>query len=263
MKKFLTVLCLLLTVVLFAQNNIPNRPNPPRLVNDFTGGTLTPSQQAELENKLKLYDDTTSNQIAIVIVSSLNGMSVEDYALELGRKWGVGNKDFNNGIVVLVSTGGGDGNRDLTIAVGYGLEAAIPDITAKQIIEHEMIPNFKAGDIYSGLNKGVNALILAADGEYKAPAGWANRGKGGDFPVIFVVLGVIVFLVIISGMGGKGGGGYVSRRGYSDWGGWPGGGWINTGGGGGGGWSGGGSSGGGFGGFGGGGFGGGGASGKW
>jgi uncharacterized protein len=246
MKKFLTVLLLLVTVVLFAQNNIPNRPNPPKLVNDFTNTTLTASQKDELERKLYQYDDTTSNQIAIVIVNSLNGMTVEDYALELGRKWGVGNKDFNNGIVILVSTGGGDGNRDLTIAVGYGLERAIPDITAKQIIDHEMIPNFKAQDIYGGLNKGVDALILAAQGEYKAPEGWANRGNKGGIPIFFVILAVIVFLVIISAMGGKGGGGYVSRRGYSDWGGWPGGG-----------------SSGGFGGFGGGGFGGGGASGKW
>lgn len=263
MKKFLTVLSLLLTVVLFAQNSIPNRPNPPKLVNDLTNGTLTASQVAALETKLYQYDDTTSNQIAIVIVNSLDGMSVEDYALELGRKWGVGNKDFNNGVVILVSTGGGDGNRDLTIAVGYGLERAIPDITAKQIIDHEMIPNFKAGDIYSGLNKGVDALILAAQGEYKAPEGWANRGGKDGIPIFFIILAVIVFLVIISAMGGKGGGGYVSRRGYSDWGGWPGGGWIGGGGGNsGGGWSGGGSSGG-FGGFGGGGFGGGGASGKW
>ncbi len=261
MKKIFAVFFLFFTVTLVAQSGIPNRPNPPKLVNDLTGNTLTGSQIAELEKKLYQYDDTTSNQIAIVIVNTLNGINVDDYALELGRKWGVGNKDFNNGVVILVSTGGGDGNRDLTIQVGYGLERAIPDITAKQIIDHEMIPNFKAGDIYSGLNKGVNALILAAQGEYKAPEGWANRGNKGGIPVIVIIIAVIAFIIIISSVGGKGGGGYVSRRGYSDWGGWPGGGWTS--GGGGGGWSGGGSSGGGFGGFGGGSFGGGGASGKW
>ncbi len=259
MKKIFFFLSLLLSLGLYAQieNAIPAVPVPPKLVNDFTGKTITEAQKQALENKLKLYDDTTSNQIAIVIVADLKGYPVEDYAIALGRKWGVGNKEFDNGIVVLVSTGGSAGNRDLTIQVGYGLESVVPDITAKSIIENEIIPNFKAGDIYRGLDKGTDALIKAAEGKYKAPQGWSKRNSGKGISPILVIVVVIALIVLFGGIAGGGGGGYVSRRGYSDW---SGGGW--TGGSRGGGWSGGGSSGG-FGGFGGGSFGGGGASGKW
>jgi len=261
MKKFLSIFFLLLAFVSSAQveKAIPPRPDPPKLVNDLTGNFLTPEQATALERKLVAYDDSTSNQISVVIVSDLKGYSAADYAIALGRAWGVGNKNFDNGIVVLISTGGTAGNRDAFIAVGYGLEGVIPDLTADAILDNELIPNFKAGNYYRGLDEATDALIKAAEGKYKAPAGYHKKGKGIS-PLLVIVI-VIVLIIFLGGIGGGGGGGYVSRRGYT---GWPGGGWIGgggwSGGGGGGGWSGGG---GGFGGFGGGGFGGGGAGGKW
>jgi len=257
MKQFLSIFFLLLAFASSAQieRAIPARPNPPILVNDLTGSMLTPEQKAALEQKLVAYDDSTSNQVAIVIVNDLKGYSAADYAIALGRSWGVGNKNFDNGIVILVSTGGGTGNRDAFIAVGYGLEGVIPDLTADAILNNELIPNFKRGNYYGGLDDATTAIIKAAEGKYKAPDGYRKRGKGGISPFAIIII-VIVLLVLFGGIGNSGGGGYVSRRGYSPW---IGGGW--SGGGGGGGWSGGG--GGGFGGFGGGGFGGGGAGGKW
>lgn len=255
MKKFLSIFFLLLAFASSAQVEkvIPPRPNPPRLVNDLTGNFLTPDQSAALERKLVAYDDSTSNQIAVVVVSDLKGYSAADYAIALGRAWGVGNKNFDNGIVVLISTGGTAGNRDAFIAVGYGLEGVIPDLTADAIIENELIPNFKAGNYYRGLDEATDAIFRAAEGKYKAPEGYRKKGKGFNPGLIIVI--AIILLVVLGGIGGGGGGGYVSRRGYT---GWPGGGWI-----GGGGFGGGGGGGGGFGGFGGGGFGGGGAGGKW
>ncbi|MBO9659037.1 MAG: TPM domain-containing protein [Chitinophagaceae bacterium] len=262
MKHFLSIFFLLMAFASFAQVEkvIPARPNPPKLVNDLTGNFLTPEQVAALEQKLVAYDDSTSNQVAVVVVNDLKGYSAADYAIALGRSWGVGNKNFDNGIVVLISTGGGSGNRDAFIAVGYGLEGVIPDLTADAILNNELIPNFKAGNYYRGLDEATNAIFKAAEGRYKAPEGYRKRGGGKGIPPIIIILLVIGLLAIFGGIGG-GGGGYVSRRGYRDW---PGGGWI-----GGGGWSGGGGGGGfgggggGFGGFGGGGFGGGGAGGKW
>jgi uncharacterized protein len=257
MKKIFLFISLFISVCSIAQIDkiLPNRPSPPRLVNDLAG-LLTSEQVSALEKKVVAYDDSTSSQIAIVIVEDLGGYDANEYATYLGRKWGVGGSEFNNGIVILISTGGGEGNRDAYIAVGYGLEGAIPDITAKAIVDNEIIANFKERNYYRGLDEAVNAIIKAAAGEYKATA---KRKKGpGIGAIIFFI---IIFFSILGAIGRRGGGGgMVSRRG---WGGF-GAGWIigsmMSGGRGGGGWSGGG---GGFGGFGGGSFGGGGAGGKW
>lgn len=256
MKRFLLFIPLfLLTLCVSAQIDkvIPNRPSPPRLVNDFTG-TLTPEQTQALENKLVAYDNSTSSQIAVVIIPTTAGNSIEDVGLEILRRWGVGSKNNNNGIVLLVAKD----DHKIRIEVGYGLEGAIPDLTAKTIIDVDLTPNFREGNYYRGIDQATDDLIKAAAGEYKAPAGYRSKGKG-------IGLGTIIFLLILifgilGGAGGGGRGGMVSRRGYGGFGT----GWIigsMLGGRGGGGWSGGG--GGGFGGFGGGGGGGGGASGGW
>lgn len=247
MKKLLLLISILISAGAIAQveKAVPPRPSPPKLVNDFTK-TLTASQVETLERKLVAYDDSTSNQVAVVIVESLGGYDANEYAVALGRKWGVGNKDLNNGVIILISTGGGEGNRDAYIAPGYGLEGAIPDITAKAIVENELIPNLKAGNYYRALDKTTDAIIKAAAGEYKAPQSYGSK-KNKDISIGTVIVIIIVLLLIFGGSSGNGT--YVSRGGYKGW----------TGGG----WSGGSSSGGGFGGFGGGSFGGGGAGGKW
>jgi uncharacterized protein len=258
MKKNLFLIFILFSVCVSAQIEkiIPPAPSPPRLVND-NAGLLTKEQTDYLERKLVAYDDSTSNQVAIVIVPDLKGYTANEYAIALGRKWGVGGSQFSNGVVILISTGGGAGNRDAYIAVGYGLEGAIPDITAKAIVENEIIPNFKAGNYYRGLNSAVDAILKAAAGEYKASIKIDKKWIGK-------IIGIIIFLtIIIVAIAAKkgGGGGMVSRRGFGEFGtGWIIGSMMSGGGKGGGGWSGGG---GGFGGFGGGSFGGGGAGGKW
>jgi len=264
MKKISLILCLLFSVCAFAQIDkyLPDPKSPPRLYNDFTKGEnfLTGEQEQALENKLVAYNDSTSSQIAVVIVESLNGYEANDYATKLGRKWGIGGKEFSNGVLILISTGGGEGNRDAYIAVGYGLEGAIPDMTAAYIVDHEIIENFAQGNFYRGLDEAVDALIKAAAGEYKAKQGYGKGSKGIGLGRLILIIFIIWILISVFGRGGKGGGGYASRRG------WLGptifGGGLGSGGWGGGGWSGGGG-GGGFGGFGGGSFGGGGAGGKW
>lgn len=235
---------------------IPKVPVPPRLVNDFTN-TLTPDQQQSLERKLVAFDDSTSTQIAVVIIKSLDGYDVADYALKLGREWGVGGKEFNNGVVVLVAKE----DRKMNISTGYGVEGALPDITAGHIIQDIIRPNFKGEDYYRGLDEGTDAIIKAVKGEYQTPR---KKDKGMSAgTILLIILLVFIFLAITSGGGGGftggRGGTFMSRRGYRGFTGpvtWGGGGF-------GGGWGGGSSGGGGFGGFGGGSFGGGGASGSW
>ena len=262
MKKILSILFVFLFFGALAQD-IPKAPNPPRLVNDFAHA-LTADQVESLEQKLVAYDDSTSVQIVIVTVNSIGDYPIEDYALKILRDWGVGNKKTNNGLVILAAIQ----DHKVYIATGYGMEGSIPDITAKAIIDNDIVPNFKTQDYYSGFNNAANDIIKAAAGEYKAPPGYADRGKGNNSisggDIIGAIIIIIIVIVLIS-RGGGGGGGLFTRSGMLPWiiasmasnrggGGWSGGG--------GGGWSGGGG-GGGFGGFGGGSGGGGGAGGSW
>lgn len=252
-KHFTTILLSLLLFfagTVFSQN-IPPVPNPPRLVNDYTQ-TLTKDQIDALEKKLVAVDDSTSTQIAVVLVKTTGGMDVADFALELGRQWGVGGKEFDNGVVLLIAKD----DRKLNISTGYGLEGALPDATASYIIDEVIVPNFKGDDYYRGIDEGTDAIIKAVKGEYSVPRA---KDSGRDYIYVLILISLIIFLIIISSKGG-GGGQFMSRRGYRGFGGPT----IFPGGWGGGGFGGGGSgSGGGFGGFGGGGFGGGGASGGW
>lgn len=266
MKKLFLLPLLLLTLYASAQIDkyVPKKPSPARLVNDYTN-TLTAEQVQALENKLVAYDDSTSNQVAVVIIPTTGDYPIEDVAIKILREWGVGGSTHNNGIVLLVAKD----DRKIRMEMGYGLEGAIPDMTAASIIDNIITPRFKENNYYGGLDDGTNAIIKAAAGEYKAPEGYGKKkGRGIGFGAILFIL-ILIFL--FAGGGGRSGG-MVSRRGYRDFGtGWiigsllgggggsgSGGGWS---GGGGGGWSGGG--GGGFGGFGGGSGGGGGASGSW
>lgn len=247
---------LLCTFALFAQT-IPERPNPPRLVNDFTN-TLTPDQRQALENKLVAFDDSTSTQIAVVIIPSTNGAGISEYNLELGRKWGVGTAK-NNGVVLLIAKD----DRKLDITAGYGLEGSLTDGTSQLIIDDIIVPNFKGNDYYRGLDQGTDAIIQAVKGTFKTPRAKSSGKGGGGMSMWIIIIFIIIFLIFRRG-GGGGKGTYMSRRGGADiadailWSTLLGGGR-----GGGGGGFGGGSSGGGFGGFGGGSFGGGGASGSW
>jgi uncharacterized protein len=244
--KYIILLLLLPSATLFAQK-LPDRSNPPRLVNDFTN-TLTELQKQDLENKLVAFDDSTSTQIAVVIIESLDGYDISEYNVALGRAWGVGGKEFSNGVVLLISKS----DRKINIATGYGVEGALPDVTCKHIIDEVITPNFKGNDYYRGIDEGTNAIILSVKGEYNVARkkGSGNRGRA--------ILILVIILAIFSFLGGGGGGGtFMTRRGMRGFAG-P----IFLGGGFGGG-SGGGGGGGGFGGFGGGSFGGGGASGGW
>ena len=255
MKRFaFFVTALLLAVVVCAQD-FPAKPNPPRLVNDYAN-TLTADQLSALETKLVHYYDSTSTEIAIIIQRTIGNNDPGDYATELGRRWGVGGKQFNNGVVILLVID----DRKTFIATGYGLEKSVPDYTAKQIIDNELIPHMKQHDPYGALDNTVDAIIKAAAGEYKSTA---KKGDGRG-PSPFLIFIVIMIIVIAISRKGGGRGGMMSRRGYRGssvppiwW--WPTGGSSS----GGGGWSGGGGGGGGFGGFGGGSFGGGGAGGSW
>lgn len=247
---------LILTGISFAQETIPEKPVPPRLVNDFAQ-ILSQDELQNLEAKLVAFNDSTSVQIAIVIVPTLGGYEKADYAQQLGQKWGVGGSKFNNGIVVLVKPKTASENGEAFIATGYGVEGSIPDATALDVVNNEMIPHFKQNDYYGGINAATDVLISLVKGEFKADS-YSKKKKGSS--AIFVLIIIVVIILLISRnnnnhhtINRSGGAGLLFFP------------WMMGGGGGsgssGGGFGGGG--GGGFGGFGGGSFGGGGAGGSW
>jgi uncharacterized protein len=245
--------------------NIPERPVPPRLVNDFAR-MLKAEEVNMLEQKLVIFNDSTSTQIAIVIVPSLEGYDKADYAQRLAEKWGIGQKGLNNGVLILVKPKTADSNGQVQIAPGYGLEGVIPDITCGEIVDREILPAFRNGDYYDGLNKATTTLMSLARREFSA-AEYGQRAKKSSHtgaPVGLIIFIVIIIIAMISRNSGGSNNKHISTGGLPFWmllgmmnsgrgshsGSW-------------GGFSGGGGGGGGFGGFGGGSFGGGGAGGSW
>lgn len=240
------------------------KPNPPRLVNDYAG-VLVQSEVTDLERKLVAYDDSTSNQVAVLIVKTTGDYDIAEAATRVLRTWGIGAKGKNNGILIIVATE----DRRMRIEVGSGLEGSVPDAVAWGIVDKVLKPAFREGHYYQGIDEAVDKIIQAAAGEYKGVPRRKQGPGGGNIMGIIIIILIILF--IVGRGGGRGGGGRViSRRGSGVFdailGGMIGGaigrssgGW----GGGGGGFGGGSSGGGGFGGFGGGSGMGGGASGSW
>ena len=262
MKKVILLFVLIGSTLAGIAQNFPARPN--RIVSDFTG-TLNASQIDALERKLVAFDDSTSTQIAVVLVNSTEGYDVADYAVRLAQKWGVGQAKYNNGIMLLAAIG----DRAVTIQTGYGVEGALPDAIAYRIIENDIKPKFRNNDYYGGLNAATSSIISYTKGEYNDRREDSRGQEGGGVPLIFIIIVIFVIIAMISkgGGGNNRGGRMINGKGSNDlfwWmllNGMGGGSGKGSGGGFGGGFGGG--SGGGFGGFGGGGFGGGGASGRW
>jgi len=238
---------------------IPGKPA--RFVTDRAG--VFGSGQAEALNaRLEQFERDTSDQILVWVDRKLpEGFTLEDFTVRAAQKWGAGQKKEDNGAVLFVFTE----DRKVRIEVGYGLEGALPDITAKQIIDGEIVPPFRSGDYAAGVTAGAAAMMAAVKGEYKGTGRTVNEGRRGREGEQFgncltaaIFLGVFVVLPILfrrNRFRSHGGGGWWG--GFGGFGGGLGGGGFGGFGGGGGGFSGGGFSGGG------GSFGGGGASGSW
>lgn len=248
-KHIALAVAMLICLLGFTQS-IPERPSPPRLVNDFAG-MLSSSEQNILEQKLVAYDDSTSTQIAIVIISTLDGADKAEYAFALGDKWGIGRKKKDNGVLILIAKD----DRQLFIAPGRGVEEFLTDITCNRIVENYLKPNFKQGLYYEGLEAATDQIIMRLSGEFVNESGAEEVN-----PPLWVVLLIIIIIFIVIPFMMRKSGHYTTTyggRGYRSYGGGP----FVGGGFGGGGFSGG--SRGGFGGFGGGSFGGGGSGGSW
>ena len=193
--KFSTLFLLLFVISICHAQRIPDRPSPPRLVNDYTN-TLTASQVNSLEYKLRNYNDTTSTQIAVVFINDLQGTTAADFAYQIGEKWGVGTKE-NNGIVILVKPKN-ETKGEVFISVGYGLEQYVPDALAKRIIETQMIPAFRYNDYYGGVNNAIDSIIKLASGGFSSD----SEDEDAAFAALMIIIiGMIVMILYITLIG--------------------------------------------------------------
>jgi uncharacterized protein len=251
----------LVLVELHAQAAVPQPTD--YLVNDYAD-LLTRSQVEQLGTKLRDYVGETSTQIVVVTIESLEGDDPFEYAQRLASTWGIGGRGNDNGILLLVV----EQDRAIRIQTGYGVEGFLPDVTAKRIIERVMVPAFRSGNYYQGIDRATDIMMDLGRGEY-AGDGLSSDEKIPDWVIILLIIALIIFFSWLASRHDDDDDGGYYRGGRYDMPGrrrrgrtiiFPGGGWGGSRGGGN---SGGGFGGGSFGGFGGGGFGGGGAGGSW
>lgn len=179
--KFFLLLCVI-SITIYPQPQVPLLKN---YAEDFTN-TLTREQLSALNQKLKTFEDTTSNQLVSLMIASLDDYPIEYYTMDVAEKNKIGQKDKDNGVLLFVAKN----DKKLRIEVGYGLEGALPDALASSIIRNEIVPHFKKDDYYAGINSGINAIISASAGEYNADT---KRKKDDGDPVS----GIVIFLFII------------------------------------------------------------------
>lgn len=191
MKQALAILSLFGSIAFVSALTFPE---PTGYIVDQANILSLEARQA-LEGELTAYTASTSNEIAVVTVSSLEGVTIEEYAVKLFEKWSIGTKDKDNGVLLLIAPN----ERELRIEVGYGLEGAVPDITAKDIITTVITPSFKDGNYDVGVTEGVRALIKATEGEYVAQSNGAKGSSNSVEAILFFLFFGFQFLAAILG----------------------------------------------------------------
>lgn len=206
--KLFVLVTFLFSVSLFSQGyKIPETPKFQTSVYDYIG-LLSSSQKTNLESKLVRYSDTTSTQIVVAIISSTEGENINYLAANWGEKWGIGDAEKDNGILVLLAKD----DRKIAIQNGKGVEHLLTDFQSKRIIDRVIIPEFRKGNFYAGLDKGSTYIFRTLMGEFKGTR--QQESKGFDPGVIIFVIFIIIFFILISrGNKNNRGGGKRYRRG--------------------------------------------------
>jgi uncharacterized protein len=177
--------------------SLPARPKPEKLINNLSKefpNFLKAEEASALEEKLRKFNLESSNQICILIIDSLSGLDENDFSTQLFNKWGIGQGDKDNGLLILIKPTQKEGGRKVYINVGYGLEASVTDLAAKQVIEKIIIPNFKAGNIYQALDEATTVLMKQAQGEFNDKL----TAKTNKSPLIFLVFLIPFFFILFS-----------------------------------------------------------------
>jgi uncharacterized protein len=204
MKYFLLIILFTSSLLTFAQRAIP--PHGGVWVHD-DANVLSPATKSELEAMLKYHRDSTSNQIAVLVIPSLDGDDIDDYAVRVFTEWKLGQEKKDNGVLFLIAMQ----DKKMRIEVGYGLEGTLTDALSSRINRNEVSPYFRTGDYESGVKAGVVAIIKAIQGTYvnEDPPTTRRKGKRSPFGSIIIIIIIIALMARRKG-GGGGGGGYWS-----------------------------------------------------
>jgi uncharacterized protein len=185
------ILCFLFTQVTFAQFDIPEKPEFQTSVYDYAN-VLGADEKSALEEKLIRYSDSTSTQIVVITIESLKGEDIGILTPKWGQKWGIGGTAKNdNGVIILLAKA----ERKIWISAGYGLEDRLTAGIGGEITRNIIIPEFKSGSYYRGLDKGIDALFDVFKGKYK---GERKQTKEKKFPVLPIIIIVVIILMLIS-----------------------------------------------------------------
>ena len=192
MKKFLlTLFAIVLSSTIFA--DIPAPTN--KFVNDFAS-VMTTEQAIELECALRLYNDSTSTQLCVVTVESLDDLTPAEYAQQLGEKWGVGQVGKDNGVIILVKKKTEESGGDVFIATGYGVEGLLPDAICKRIIERTMIPKLKEGDYHGAIVDAISEIQKYLSVEFIADE--INSENLSWWKIVLIIIILIMFIVLFT-----------------------------------------------------------------
>jgi uncharacterized protein len=166
-------------------------------------GVLAPEQINALDSKLQSLETTDSTQIAVLIIPSLEGASLEDFTIRVVESWQLGQKGRDNGVLLFIAVK----DRKIRIEVGYGLEQVLTDATSSQIIRNEIAPSFRSGNYYQGIDAGITGIIQAIRGVYQAPPSEYRQSRaksGGIFNLIIVFLFPLLWILSVTGKWGGG-----------------------------------------------------------
>lgn len=173
-------------------------------------GLLSSSQKTELETMLADYENTSRNQVVVVSVPSLMGKNIEDFGYQLGRQWGIGSKEKNNGVLFIIAPQ----EREVRLEVGYGLEGILTDAQSKLIIERIILPFFKRGEMDEGILEGTRAIIATLGGQGDAlKEAVKDQYDPFEWATLLFIVGIFIFLTILNNRSGRGGPRFPGNRG--------------------------------------------------
>lgn len=222
--------------IIWAQFTIPSKPQNNMYVYDYID-LLNKQQKESLQNKLYRYDDSTSTQIVIAIIDDLHGEDISMLGTKWAHEWGIGGKEEDNGVFILIKKDKTGPGGQIDIATGYGIEYRMTDRMTKQVINQVVLPNFKQNQYYQGLDQAIDRIISILSGEFKND-NRLSRNADAWFPVLFLLFIIFIILfnkrkhgggrgngrhrpislldmLILSSMGSSSGTGYSSGGGFS------------------------------------------------
>jgi len=205
LTNIIVLFALLLPVAVLAQFDIPKKPSLQTSIYDYAN-VLAANEKSALEQKLIQYSDTTSTQIVVITIESLKGESIGELTPKWAQEWGIGQSDKDNGVLILLAKA----ERKIWISPGYGLDDRLTAGELGEMTREVIIPEFKAGSYYSGLDKGTDAIFQMLNGKYKGEGKRADKKSSDDGPGGFIFI-VIVIVILAAIFGRRGGGGRGGR----------------------------------------------------